>query len=93
MYEIGNVQDRQRFLARFVSGPFNRLKILSEAVNSTSAVTRILLRKDLNHLEPKLKFFAQKLSNLGYALNSEQTDTTQAYHRGAWGEAKPLADG
>ena len=39
-----DVWGRQRFLARFVSGPYNRLKNLTAAVNATRSATRILLR-------------------------------------------------
>ena len=57
---------QQYFLARFVSGPYNRLKNLSAAVNASRSTTRILLRE--RGLVPKVNFFAQKLSNLGPVL-------------------------
>ena len=58
---------RQRFLARFQCRPKTRLKNLSVAVNATRSATRILLRE--RELEPKVKFFALRLSNLGPVLN------------------------
>ena len=76
------------FLARFASGPYNHLKNLCAAVNAIESATRILLSG--RRLEPKVKFFAQKLSNLGPC---EQTDATQAYHREGLGGAKPPAAG
>ena len=50
-------QARQRLLARFACGPYNRLKSLFTAVNATRSATRILLRS--RGLEPK-KFFLHK---------------------------------
>ena len=54
MFEKRDVKVRQRLLARFVCGLFNRLKNLSAAVNAT----RILLRMD--ELEPKVFFGPKK---------------------------------
>ena len=45
MFEKRDVLGRQRFLARFVSGPLNRLKNLSAEVNATKGATRILIVK------------------------------------------------
>ena len=57
--ENKDVQGRQRFVARFVSGPYNRLKNLSAAVNETRSAVRILIRmRGLN-----------QLFNLGPVLN------------------------
>ena len=49
---------RQRLLASFISGPYNRLKNLSAAMKTTKTATRILLRR--RGLKPKVKFFLQK---------------------------------
>ena len=46
------IVDRQRFLTRFVTGPYNRLETLSAAVNATKSATRILIVKR-GELEPK----------------------------------------
>ena len=64
MSEKRDVQGRQRFVARFVSGPHNRLKTLSAAVKATRSAIRILLRGS-RVLEPNVNFSAQNLSNLG----------------------------
>ena len=42
MFEKRDVKDRLRFLARFVPGPYSRLKNLSAAVNATRSATSIL---------------------------------------------------
>ena len=45
MSEKRDVQGRQRFLARFVSGLCDRLKNLSAAVNATKAQSRFAKRE------------------------------------------------
>ena len=45
MSEKRDVLGRQPFLNRFVSGPYNRLKNLTAAVNATNSATRILIVK------------------------------------------------
>ena len=69
----------QRFLARFVSGPYNRLKTLSAAVNAVKSATRISIAKR-GELEPKANFFCTKI--FYFRSHAERTDATQAYHRG-----------
>ena len=89
MSEKRDVQGRQRFLARFVSGPYNRLKNLSAAVNATRSATRILLRG--RGLEPKPNFVAQKWSSLGPMLNKLML--LKRVTEGAWGQCpQPLRD-
>ena len=57
---------RQRFLARLLCGPYNRLKNQLAAVNAIRIATRILLEEG-EGLIPNV-FFAQKQFNLGPAL-------------------------
>ena len=45
IYEKRDVLGRQRFLARFTAGPYNRLKNLSAALNANESANRILLAK------------------------------------------------
>ena len=54
-----NVLGGQRFLACFASGPYDRLKNLSAAVNATRSAIRILPRG--RGLEPKVNFFCTKI--------------------------------
>ena len=77
MSEKRDVLGPQRFLARFVSGPFNRLKNLTAPVNATRRGTRILLRE--KGLEPQVNFFSTKI--VSFQPRAEQTDATFAYHR------------
>ena len=85
MSEKREVLGRQRLLARFVCGPHNCLKNLSEAVNVPIRANRVLLRG--RRLESKQKFFAQKLSNSG--LNKLMQLVCIA--EGAWERVEPPA--
>ena len=67
MFEKRDVKARQRLLALFVCGTYNRLKNLFAAVNATRRAIRILIRERGARIKKKL--FEQKLSNLGLVLN------------------------
>ena len=68
--------------ACFALSSQNRLKNLSAAENATRSATRILLKQ--RGLEPKVKFYGQKLSELGHLLNKPMQ--LKRITEGAWGQ-------
>ena len=85
MSEKRCVLGRQHFLARFVSGPYNRLKNLPAAVNAVKSATKVFANeRGLNQT-----FFAKKLSNLG--PHAKQTDANQTCYRRGSGGGAPAA--
>ena len=77
MFEKRDVYGRQLFLDRWVSGPYNRLKILS----ASRSANRILLKR--RGLEPKLKLFLHK--NVQFRPHAVQTNAPQAYYKRSFG--------